>query len=62
MEPPVTVLSGFKGLSDDIVLVELPLFDCLINANDILPHNSASTDIQMSNFRIAHQSLWESDS
>lgn len=34
----------------------------LVNLDDILPNNSAGTNVQVSNFRVTHQALLQTDS
>lgn len=57
MESTVAGGGTLKGLLDDLVVVELVLLDGLINADDILPDNTASTNVEMADFRVTHQAL-----
>lgn len=60
-----TAVAGSRALErllDNLVLAELILLDSLINANNILPHNAAGANVQMTDFRVAHQTLWQTDS
>lgn len=55
------VLCICESLLDNIVLVQLSLLDRLINADNILPHNTTSTNVQVSNLRVSHEAFWKTD-
>lgn len=57
-----TVLGIVEGLCDNIVLVHLSLLDGLINAHNILPDNTSSTNVQVADLRVSHESLRETNS
>jgi hypothetical protein len=42
--------------------MELLLLDRHVDPNDILPYDSSSSDVQMSDFRIAHEALAQAHS
>ena len=52
-----TVLGGLQSLLDDLVLRKLALLDGLVDPHDILPHHTSSTNVQVSDFRVAHEAL-----
>jgi hypothetical protein len=55
-----TFLRTFAAGKNGLVFVELALFDRHINSHDILPHNAASTNVQMSFTRVVqHQDKGE---
>jgi hypothetical protein len=56
-----TFLGIFESVHDDLVLAQLALLDRLINTDDILPNNTSSADVQMTDLGVAHQTLWETN-
>ena len=57
MQATVTSRRVLKGLLDDSVLGQLILLDSLVNANYVLPYNTASANVQVTDFRVAHETL-----
>lgn len=57
VESAIASSSALEGLFDDLIVVELALLDCLVDAHNILPDNPACSDVQVSNLGIAHQAL-----
>ena len=47
METAVSVLGAVETLKDSLVLVELPLLNRDIDADDVLPHDATSTDVEV---------------
>ena len=47
MEAAVSVLGAVETLEDGLVLVELPLLDRDVDADDILPDNAPSADVKV---------------
>ena len=52
METAVSVLGAVETLEDGLVLVELPLLDRDVDADDVLPDDAPGTDVQVAD-RIA---------
>lgn len=61
VEPAIAINGSLESTGHIFDLVQFALFDGLINSNDILPHHSTSTDVQVANFRISHEPFRESD-
>lgn len=57
----IAIGGRLKGLLDDLILVELFLLDGLVDANNVLPHNAASANVEMADFRVAHQAFGQTD-
>src|SRR5579871_3561932 len=57
MESASSIFCGLEGLQYHIILVQLSFFDSLVNSNNVLPNHTPSTNVEMSDFRIAHQTL-----
>ncbi len=47
MQTAITLFSMLAALEDNLILVELPLFDRDVDLDDILPHNSSSSNIKV---------------
>lgn len=47
MQTAITLFGVLAALENNLVLVELPLFDRDVDLDDILPHNSSSSNIKM---------------
>jgi hypothetical protein len=62
VQTSIASLGSIEHLADNIVLVQVALLDLLINAHDILPDNTTSTDIEMANLRVAHKTFWQTNS
>lgn len=52
MQASVALFSAFAALNDLICLVELPLLNRDVDPHDVLPDNTASTDIQVADVRM----------
>lgn len=61
VQSTVAVLGSLEGLFDGLVAGELVLLDGLINADDILPDHTTGADVQVADFRVTHESFWETD-
>ena len=48
MQPSVSLLGPFTSVEDRLVLMERPLLDRNVNPDDILPHHTSSSDVQVS--------------
>lgn len=57
VQTTVTGSGILESLLDDGVLAKLVLLDGLVNANDILPYNTAGANVQVTDFRVSHESL-----
>ena len=62
VEPTISILSGLHHLLDDWVLAKLALLDRLVDADDVLPHDSAGANVQVADLGIAHEPLGQADS
>lgn len=62
VQPAVAVLGALHGALDDVVLAEIALLDGLIDTNNILPDDTASTNVQVADLRVAHEALGKADS
>lgn len=61
MQAAVSLRGTLERLLDHLVCAEFALLDRLVDADDILPYHAAGADVEMPNFRVAHQALWQSD-
>ena len=61
MQPPIPVLRSLEAFDQVLHFVHLALLDRLIDPHNILPHHSACTDVQVSDFRVTHQTFREAD-
>lgn len=61
MKTASSILGCLHCLLDYVILFELSLLDYMINADDILPDDTASTNVEMPNFGVAHQALGKAD-
>lgn len=57
MQTAIALFSVLTTLEDNLVLVELPLFDRDVDLDDILPHNSSSSNIKVSSCPISVSEL-----
>lgn len=57
----VAVLGRLHDLLNDLIVAELALLDGLINADNVLPDDTAGANVEMANLRVAHQALGETD-
>jgi hypothetical protein len=62
MKTAIAVLGLLKGLDDNLVLAHLPFLDSVIYPDNILVDDTSGTNVEMSNFRVAHKALGETDS
>lgn len=62
MQSAIAVFGSLKCLLDDRSLAELAVLDGLVDPHDVLPHNTTCANVQVTNFRVAHQTLWQTDS
>ncbi len=61
MKTPLA-LGRLQNALDDLVAGELVLLDGLVDADDVLPDDTAGTNVEMADFGVAHQTLGEADS
>jgi hypothetical protein len=61
MKTTVALLCVGEALDNVVDLVELALLDRLVDAHDILPHDSAGTNVQVTDLTVAHQTLGKTD-
>ena len=57
----IGALGSLEGLLDDLIIGELAFLNSQIDADDILPYDPASADIQMANLGVAHEALGQAD-
>jgi hypothetical protein len=57
----VALLCVGEALDNVVDLVELALLDGLVDADNVLPHDSTSTNVQVANLAVTHQTLGETD-
>jgi len=62
MKASVASLSIIESLVDDRVVCKLALPDCLVDADNILPHHTSGADVEMSDLGVSHEALWKTDS
>ena len=55
MKATVTVLGAVEALKDSLVLVELPLLDRDVNADNILPNNASGADVKVTSTMHKHE-------
>lgn len=61
VQSSIAVLGTLENTRDDLVLGKLALLDGLVDADDILPDDTASTNVQVADLRVAHEALGEAD-
>jgi hypothetical protein len=57
VQTAVSSSSALEGLLDNIVLAKLAVLDGLVDSDNILPDNTSSTNVQVSNLRVTHETL-----
>jgi hypothetical protein len=62
MQSAVAGSSALESLLDNRVLIQLVVLDGLVNADNILPDDTTSTNIQVTDFGVAHESLRQANS
>lgn len=62
VQSAVAVFGSLQCLLDNRSLAELAILDGLVDAHNVLPHHTASADVQVADFRVAHQTLRQTDS
>lgn len=61
VQSTVAVLRSLHGLLDNLVAGELALLDGQVNADNILPYDTSSANVQVSDLRVTHQTLGQTD-
>ena len=61
MKTAVAILGPLEGVHENLVLSELAILDCFVNANNVLVNNTSSTNVQMADLGVAHESLRQTD-
>lgn len=61
VQPAVAVLGRLECLLDGLVAGEFVLLDGQVNADDVLPDHTTGANVQVTDFRVAHESFWETD-
>lgn len=61
MKTTITSSGALESLLDDLIAAELTLLDGLIDTDNILPDNTTSTNVQMANLGVAHETLGKTD-
>lgn len=56
-----SILGRLQRLLDHVVLAKLALLDRLINADNILPDDTTSADVEMADFGVAHKAFGEAN-
>ena len=62
VEPAVSSLCLLAHVLNDLVAREFSLLNGLVNADHVLPNNSASTNVEMADLRVAHETLGKANS
>lgn len=57
MQPAIALGSALESLLDDLVVAELALLDGQVDTDNVLPDDAAGADVQVADFRVAHQAL-----
>lgn len=57
VQTAIALLGAVEALFDVLDILQLALADGLINADNILPDDTPSANIEMSNLAVAHQTL-----
>jgi len=57
VQTAIALLSTSEALDKVLNLVQLALLDGLVNANTVLPDNASSTNVQVTDFTVAHKAL-----
>ena len=57
----VAIGGALKSLLDDGVPAQLIFLDGLVDADNVLPDDTAGTDVEMTDFGVAHQTLRKTD-
>ncbi|KAG9527173.1 phosphoglycerate mutase 2, partial [Aureobasidium melanogenum] len=61
VQAAVALLCAGEALDDVVDLVEFALLDGLVDADNVLPDDSAGADVQVADLRVAHEALGETD-
>lgn len=61
VESAVAVLGSLECLLDARSLAELSILDGLVDAHDVLPDDTASANVQVADFRVAHEALGQTN-
>lgn len=57
----IAALGRGQNLLNHIIVAELALLDCLVDANDVLPDDTAGADVEMPDFGVAHKAFGETN-
>lgn len=57
MKTTITGSGTLECLLDDLVVVQFALLDGLINTNDVLPNDTTGSNIQVTDFGVAHKTI-----
>jgi len=61
VQAPIPVLDSFESLVDNLIFDKLALLDRLVDADHVLPHDPPRTNVEMADFRVAHEAFRETD-
>lgn len=61
VESSVSTLGRLECLLDDLVAGKLALLDGLVNADDVLPDDTAGANVQVADLGVAHEALRQTD-
>lgn len=61
VESAVAINSALEGLDDIGDIAHLALLDGLVNADNVLPHDTTGTDVQVTDLRVTHEALGKTD-
>jgi hypothetical protein len=62
VKTPVAVLCRLHHLLDHIIAPQLVVLDGLVDANDVLPDDATSANVEMSDLGVAHKAFRKADS
>jgi hypothetical protein len=61
VESAIALLGALEALNNVLDLVHLAILDSFVDADDILPHNPAGANVQVSDLGVAHEAFWQAD-
>jgi hypothetical protein len=61
VKAPIAILGRRQNLLDHIIVAELALLNGQVDADDVLPDDTAGADVEMPDFGVAHEAFGETD-
>lgn len=61
VQPSVAALGSLESVLDGGVVGELAILDDFVDLDNILPDDTAGTDVQVTDFRVAHQAIGQAN-